>query len=351
MSEKYTPTDKDLTRFWKKVDKRGDDECWFWTACTHRSGHGEIKWGEHARRAHRVSWQIHFGDIPEGLFVCHKCDEPSCVNPNHLYLGTPLDNMMDRVRRDHAGKYRRPIRKKIKITPAERFWRKVNKGSDDECWTWTAQKDKQGYGRIWWVNSKENAHYVSWKIHYGEVPNGLHVIHTCNRPGCVNPLHLQLADRPTYGVSHEKTLHLFWDKVDRRGINECWNWLAGKKYGGYGSFKWKGHNIGAHRMSWILHNGDIPDGMEVLHECDNPACINPRHLRLGTHAENLGDMSKKGRSAHGERSGTAKLTESQVREIRRRYASGNILQKNLASEYGISRAQVNRIVHRSRWNK
>ena len=87
----------DLERFWEKVQR--SDSCWEWTGCRLRSGYGQIKWGDKIRRAHRVSWEIHFGPIPDGLWVLHHCDNPPCVRPDHLYLGTLVDNAQDCVRR------------------------------------------------------------------------------------------------------------------------------------------------------------------------------------------------------------------------------------------------------------
>jgi len=99
-------TQKDIERFWMKVDKQSSNifyngtRCWEWTArLSERGGYGEIKWGTKTGKAHRIAYELVFGEVPESLFVCHGCDNPSCCNPDHLFAGTHQDNMDDMNRK------------------------------------------------------------------------------------------------------------------------------------------------------------------------------------------------------------------------------------------------------------
>lgn len=117
--------------------------------------------------------------------------------------------------------------------------------------------------------------------------------------------------------------------------DECAEWPHRVNNHGYGVVVFERKQHYAHRVSYELHNGPIPDGLHVLHSCHNPACVNPNHLRVGTPADNTVDKLQAGRQAQGDRHGHSKLSEELVRAIRGRYAAGGIRQKDLAAEYGV----------------
>jgi len=141
----------------------------------------------------------------------------------------------------------------------------------------------------------------------------------------------------------------YWEKVDVRGEDECWLWQAATNNVGYGLFRVNGILSTAHRLAWTLANGPIPESLCVLHHCDNRACVNIGHLFLGTVADNQRDMVEKGRSTRGARHGMHKLTREKVREIRRLYATGKHLQRELGERFGVTESQVGRIVRREGW--
>lgn len=142
-----------------------------------------------------------------------------------------------------------------------------------------------------------------------------------------------------------------WTTTDKG----CWEWNGARNPRGYGQLsagprdsEGKSWPLYAPRVSWELENGPIPDGMVACHKCDNPPCVNPGHLFLGTRADNNADMAAKRRTRNGERRPQHKLTDAQVRQIRVRYEAGGVSQRALADEYGVSQAAISLVVHSKR---
>lgn len=140
----------------------------------------------------------------------------------------------------------------------------------------------------------------------------------------------------------------FWSKVARS--DSCWTWSGHRDRQGYGELHHRGMYLRAHRVAWQLMNGPIPDGLHVLHHCDNPPCVNPAHLFLGTNADNVADKTAKGRGrgGRGEAHRNAKLTADQVREIRELAASG-LTQREIAARYGVRHTAIGKILRGERW--
>ncbi len=135
----------------------------------------------------------------------------------------------------------------------------------------------------------------------------------------------------------------FWGNVDKSG--PCWIWTASLSKSGYGAFSDSGKYVRAHRYSWELHNGPIPDGLCVLHKSDTRSCVNPEHLWLGTHDDNVKDMRAKGRQCRGENHGRAKLTEVPARAI----LASKEPYRVLAAKYGVIADHIYKIRAGLRW--
>lgn len=147
----------------------------------------------------------------------------------------------------------------------------------------------------------------------------------------------------------QKDKDRFWEKVDKNG--DCWNWTAHKDKDGYGQFWFKEKLWYAHRFSWTIHNGAIPEGLHVCHHCDNPSCMNPKHLFLGTDKDNMQDAAKKGRMADrkGEGNGRSKLTGEKVLSIQAEYKAGDISQAELAIKHNVCQRTIHKIVTKKSW--
>jgi hypothetical protein len=156
----------------------------------------------------------------------------------------------------------------------------------------------------------------------------------------------------------QEAIRRFWSKVDKTPgqgpQGECWEWAAGRDRDGYGQFAGKKWALRAHRYSWLLaHPGEVLTTADhAAHTCDNPPCVRSDHLFKTTTQGNNQDKMEKGRhrgESPGEDHHNAKITEDDVREIRRRYAAGGVSQSALGAEYGLCQSHIKDIVNFQRW--
>jgi hypothetical protein len=140
----------------------------------------------------------------------------------------------------------------------------------------------------------------------------------------------------------------FFQKIKK--TEACWIWTGRKNWKGYGEVKCNNKSYKSHRLSWIIHFGCIPEKMCILHKCDNPCCVNPNHLFLGTHQDNMIDMFQKGRGnrAFGTRVTPSKLNEEKVRSLRNDFYSG-MKRDDILMKYSISKRAMYLVAKRITW--
>ncbi len=147
--------------------------------------------------------------------------------------------------------------------------------------------------------------------------------------------------------SNDSIYDCFFNRVDKSG--DCWIWLGNIDLEGYGRVQFNLKTVKAHRFSYEMFVGRIPDGLLVCHHCDNPSCVRPEHLFVGTQKDNHRDCEIKGRHAKGEKNGRAKITKVEAGEIRELYKTGKYTQQKLGFDFGISQGVVSKILLNELW--
>ncbi len=303
--------DERMRLLMRKVDKNGalirDDigRCWAWTGAK-RNGYGEYG----GTTAHRTSYMLFKGAIPRNQVVMHICDNRECINPDHLTLGTPQDNVNDKVRKGRAKGGHGHIGQNAsysKLTNEQ--VQEIRNNPHDKCLNCLARQFDVSFQQI-------------SRIRHNERWNAL--------------------------VEKETEEEEFWKRAvhEKRivngGLGECWETIRNRM-----QFSYKNRHAAGHRIAYTIAKGEIPDGMLVRHKCDNSKCINPDHLELGTHEENMKDRNERGRTTRGESHHSSKLTDKTALEIYNLRTTLSLTET--AKRYGISKPSVSKIWKKESW--
>ena len=303
-------TEKRIELLMKKTNKTGSivneelGHCWEW------QGQKKEGYGIYSNDSvHRLSYKLHVGDIPFGSIVRHKCDNRSCLNPAHLELGTIQDNIKDKIARGRSrGGHRR--------------------GENS-------------------TNVKLNVDQVR---EIRENPYGCILECQAHRFGCSTSQisRIMQNDRWSELVEQETEDLLFWKRsikskqVVVESLGECWETSRERQLISY-----RNKHMLAHRIAYTISKGQIDEGMIVRHKCDNDKCINPEHLELGTHQDNMNDRRIRGRICKGEKHHSAVLTSLSAMEIFN--LQGKETMTSVAKRFGITKQCVSRIWKRKSW--
>lgn len=334
MPTDYPPLSKRDQARWAKKIEPGPNGCVLWTARTNAKGYGSFRLGTRVLLAHRVAYVQAYGQIPDGLQVCHTCDTPACVEPAHLKLGTAADNAHDKVERERAKGINAAGtngRAKLDWPQVDEIRRRLTAGESGaflaEAFDVTGQQISQiRLGRTW---KKPAIEVVPKK------PRS-------DRGKRKKPMRTDGELKV-----NEKTAQRFWAKVNKGSAvdrlsdlgdprDACWLWTAATTPGGYGAFNVDGRVRVAHRIAYLIEHGEIPDA-DIAHSCANRLCVNPAHLAPENRAANMANEHTRARIAtknKGNRN-RAVLTDEQIRYVKERFRDEPMLSAvQIARELG-----------------
>lgn len=267
-------------------------------------------------------YRTQVGEVPEGKVLTRSCKNTKCINPDHLILTT-----------------RGELNAQVKRKPYEFI---VDEATG--CFNVINVKNvvREKFGRSVSIQK------FIYEQCFGEVPEGEVVSHKCGNKKCINPEHLTLTTKA--GVVNQIVKKYVANPVDFDidPVTGCFNCNSHPEIRGYHYMRVNGKSIGVHRFVYEQMFGEIPEGLVVRHRCDNPHCINPEHLELGTQADNIRDMVERGRQAKGSMTKSAKLTEQDVCEIRRRLDAGERV-CDLARAFEVHYMTIVRIKQKKIW--
>ena len=210
------------------------------------------------------------------------------------------------------------------------------------CMVWTGALNKSGLGKVTIDGKTFGSHIAAWIAANGNIPQENYAKHTCSNKSCVNPDHLKLT---LVKCRNAKDPNYIKSMVNVDNTTGCWNWQGKLNHNGYARIANGNGSYLMHRIAYEVFVGPIAKGFAACHKCDNPSCVNPEHIFLGTQEDNMKDMAGKGRASKGEEHYGSKLTTQAVIEIRAR--AGRAVE--IAKEYGVSRRLISKVKQRMGW--
>lgn len=289
----------EATEFWSKIIRQGPDDCWpHVSACEATDGYGVFEFKGETYIAHRLAYFLHTGEQPGDLYVLHGCDNHACCNPTHLRLGTAADNARDAADRGRSRS------SQFDVVLARSYY--------EEGLTHQQIADTFGCSRA----------HVGRLLH-GRIRS--YAVPDRTRKG-----------RPLPVPTPEDVSRLWSNVIRYEDETACWPCILGTGTGSnkYPRIHLQGRMCLVHRVAYFIHYKQDPGDLFVLHECDNHVCCNPRHLKLGTAADNAKDMHLRGR-------GQAPKVD---RDLVRAYRDQGLSQARIAEVMGCHQVTVSKIL-------
>jgi len=326
-----------------------ENDCLFWTGCKNEAGYGYGKYKGKSRGIHIISWIIHnqVDDVPQGLTgnkklqIRHVCDQPACMEPTHLRIGTALKNGQDK-RKSGSGQ---GINATITRELAEQI-------------KWSKQKPGEPGYRMQKQRAKDFGVSLGIVRH---IDCGNNWAHIPQKDGIINRTKANQQSEKRRKSRKEAKEKIWteaqWKTAENKLQNKqytkrhptrsyngvsCREWMKGKIHG-YPRISIHGQTFLGHRLACIIGNNykDCP-GLQAAHECGFSSCVEPTHLSFKTAYQNAMDK-------HTHNTMSTKLTKNQVIAIRKQYKNCDVIYKMLAQKYNVSRTTIGAIVRRERW--